>query len=184
MLIDEVALPTQPAIVNYPIEAVLDEAADQVLRLAPLRAITELTDFSSTSPVAGSDGSGTVALPEGFIKLAQFKMSAWSSDCPLVIDRLDSRYQLQSNSYTRGNSARPVVVLDSGELCYYSVASDQEHTIESAKAVCSIEAGESYPSGLIDPLCWLAASKTLLIMREEQEAAYAQKQAEELILKL
>ncbi len=183
-LIDEISSPQMLDVLNYPIEAVMDEAADLTLRLAPVRAIGMLIDFRNNRVNVEPNGTGRVILPDGFIKLANFKMASWVSDSPVVIDRSSTLYPLQLNQYTRGTPARPVVVIESQELIYYSIASQTEAQIEKAKAVCRIEAGELFPTNLVEPMCWIAASKALTIMREESEAAKAWEQAQIIISNL
>lgn len=184
-LIDEVSSPVQPAIVYYPVETVLDEAAELTLRLAPLRSIKTVTDFSdSTITEIQESCYGSVPLPEGFIKLACFKISSWESDTPMVIDKQHAAYKLQQNRYTRGCYNRPVVVLEPSKLIFYSAKPDTTLEIERAEAVCKIEAGEGFPEELIEVLCWIAASKALVIMREESEAAHAMTQAQEILTTL
>lgn len=166
---------------NYPIERFLDDAAVEVLRLAPLEAIDNRFDFSDSQAQNLGDGTGRVLLPQGFLRLACFKMEGWKKGVFESITPSDMRYFRQHNPITRGGVSKPVVVIDSGYLYYYSLADAAVHKIERAEAVLELKADEHYPKKLVDALCWMTAYKILLVINEPQCSANAKMQFQEVM---
>lgn len=166
---------------SYPIDPFLNESAEQLLCIAPLYTIDKLAEFSDSPTIQLEDGSGVVQLPKGFIRLKLFKMECWARPVTLAHTINSAVYSKQFNTYTRGGKSRPVVVIDGQSLCYFSVPENEQHIIEKAEAVVSIEVGPDYPKRLIAPLTWLTASKVLQVMNESQSASDARARYQELI---
>lgn len=166
---------------DYPIDRFLDDAAIEVLRLSPLEMIDNRFDFSLSEIESFGDGTGRVLLPKGFLRLAGFKMDGWKRAVFEYITPLDKKYHRQHNNITRGGVSKPVVVVDSGYLYYYSVATNAAHKILRADAVLEQIADESYPKRLVDALCWLTAYKILLVVNEPQAATNAKMQFQEVM---
>lgn len=165
---------------SYPIDEMLDQAAEQLLLIAPLYVISSVADFSTTKPRPNEDGSGEVALPNMFLRIRSFKMCGWRRDAKIHHFGSVEDYR-QHNKYSRGGTYNPVVIIDGNMLRYYSVDGDNEHAIERAEAIVSIPVGETYPERLIIPLAWLAASKVLQVMNEANAAKVAYDQFNELL---
>lgn len=166
---------------SYPIDPFLNESAEQLLSIAPLYTIDQIADFSKSPTIQLEDGSGIVALPKGFIRLKLFKMECWSRPVTLAHTVNSPVYSKQFNPYQRGGKSRPVVVIDGNSLCYFSVPDTEQHIIEKAEAVVSIDVGPNYPKRLIAPLTWLTASKVLQVMNESQAATDSRARYQELI---
>ena len=168
---------------NYPIGQFMNEAAVQLLLTAPLHLVP-LEDFSDAVPDVYPDGHGRVELPEGFLRLAEFRMRGWRRSVFSPYGRSDSSYARQSNPYTRGDEFCPAVVLDERYLYYYALPEHTEHAIEGALAVARIPVGEEYPRRLVAPMAWLAACKALAVMNEAEAAAVAMGEYERLLAAL
>ena len=159
---------------DYPIDRFLDEAAIQVLRLAPLHALGgAVVDFSLSPAMPLENGSGVVALPEGFLRLKSFRMKGWRRPVTVAYDVGSPMYLRQFNECARGGCAKPVAVIDGDTLCYFSLPDGAPHEIETAEAVVNVPAGEEFPERLVPPLAWLTACKVLTVLNENEAASDA-----------
>lgn len=166
--------------VDYPIDAFLDEAALQVIRLAPLSALGgAVADFSSSPVMPLEDGSGVVELPDGFVRLKQFKMKGWKRPVTVTHSVGSDVYLMQFNRTAKAGCSKPVVIIDDKSLCYFSLPAGAEHVVESAEAVVSVPPAEGYPQRLIAPLAWLTASKVLSVLNEHEAATAAREHYQE-----
>ncbi len=166
---------------NYPISTLLDEAAREVLMIAPLAAIDMIKNFKSTPPEPREDGSGTVVLPSDFIRIARFRMRGWHKSVIEAISTTSNKYSKQFHRATRGGVARPVVAIHGDKIEYFSVLMDTTHTIEEADYIGFSSVDENFPERLIPALCWLTANMTLKIMGELEAASEATKEYERTI---
>lgn len=121
------------------IEQNMDEAANSVLMLLPLRLIVP-EDIAIGTKTINLDGSGSVEIGDDYLKLHSFKMKSWDREVNLAIDETSPLAILQDNPYTMGNFHKPVVVFkQSGyvkELRYYSCPrKDKTHDVEYARQV-------------------------------------------------
>lgn len=159
---------------DYPIDGFLDEAARQVLCMAPLEVLAgAVVDFASSPVMPLDDGSGIVALPEGFVRLKTFRMKGWKRPVTTAYPVGSPVYFRQFNRCMRGRCAKPVAIIDGDTLCYFSLPRDADHVVESAEAVVFVTPGERFPGKLVPSLAWLAASKVLTVMNESEAAAEA-----------
>ncbi len=159
---------------SHPIDRFLDEAAGQVLRLAPVHALGDaVADFSSSPVMPMDDGSGVVALPDGFLRLKAFRMKGWKRPVTVAYSVGSPVYMRQFNECARGGCAKPVVVIDGDTLCYFSLPEGAAHEIDTAEAVVDIPVGELFPERLVSPLAWLTACKVLTVMNENEAASDA-----------
>lgn len=160
---------------RYPIAEFLREATMEMLRTAPLELLP-LTDFSAGELADMGDGSGTVALPEGFVRLASFRMRGWLRPALRAIGTEGAAFARQLNRTTRGGIAKPVVALvrDAGgmKLRWFSLPPGWPRQVEAALCVVRM-APTDLPDILADPLCWLTASMVLSVTGEPQAAAKA-----------
>lgn len=182
--IDEAAAAEYDGLASrYPIEEFLREATRELLLTAPLRLLPQ-RDFSTAEIVAAGDGSGTVALPKDFLRLASFRLKGWLRPVSETISTEDPAYSRQLNPVTRGGPAKPVAALlrDTGGrwLQWFSLPMGIEPSIARALYVADI-APEELPDLLADPLCWLAAALVLTVTNE-LNAATAARQRYELII--
>lgn len=179
--IDEINVSGVNDIVNYPIDSLLDESAQFILKIAPIYTIDNVVDFSNMQQTKNSDGTGKVLLPDNFIRLVSFKMTQWSREVTIPYDKTSIMYKKQSNIFTRGGVSKPVVILDSDNLYYFSVDKNDLHKIDYAKAITYIEPDVTFPRLLLSPLIWLTASKVLSVVNEPQAAVDAKNQFQELL---
>lgn len=121
------------------IEQNMDEAANSVLMLLPLRLIVP-EDIAIGTKTINRDGSGKVEIGDDYLKLHSFKMKSWDREVNFAIDETSPLAILQDNPYTMGNFHKPVVVFKQSnyvkELRYYSCPrKDKSHDIEYARQV-------------------------------------------------
>lgn len=165
---------------RYPIADFLREATRELLLTAPLRLLPQ-RDFSTAEIVASGDGSGTVALPEDFLRLAAFRLRGWLRPVFETIDTDDPTYSRQLNPVTRGGPAKPVAALlrntDRLQLQWFSLPPGIEPRIARALYVADL-APEELPDTLSDPLCWLAAALVLAVTNEAEASAAARQRYE------
>lgn len=160
---------------RYPIAEFLREATMEMLRTAPLELLP-LTDFSAGELADMGDGSGTVALPEGFVRLASFRMRGWLRPVLRAIGAEGPLFARQLNPVTRGGIAKPVAALVPGvegmKLRWFSLPPGWPR--EVTKALCVVRTEPSdMPDMLADPLCWLTAAMVLSVTGEPQAAEAA-----------
>ena len=92
------------------IEDFMDSAAEKILLNVPLHLIPP-DDFSDQNQNARSDGSGYIALPSDFLRLASFQMTEWDRAVVHPISQEHPLYNLQKNTITRGKPSKPVCVI-------------------------------------------------------------------------
>lgn len=165
---------------RYPIADFLREATRELLLTAPLRLLPQ-RDFSTAEIVGSGDGSGTVALPGNFLRLALFRLRGWLRPVFETIGTEDPLYARQLNPVTRGGPAKPVAVLlrdtEGLRLQWFSLPQGVEPHIARALYVADL-APEGLPDTLSDPLCWLTASLVLTVTNEAEAAATARQRYE------
>lgn len=127
---------------------------DQIIRDSLIEAIKilhESADVSlvegvkcESSPVANSDGSGSVQKPVDFLRLVRFKMKGWKTSVTGLITEDSPRYILQKNKYQRGNPTIPVCALCGNVIEYYSLRESTDHQVEvfSYLPIPAIKTGE------------------------------------------
>lgn len=165
---------------RYPIADFLREATRELLLTAPLRLLPQ-QDFSTAEIIASGDGSGTVALPGDFLRLAIFRLRGWLRPVFETIGTEDPLYARQLNPVTRGGPAKPVTALlrdtEGLRLQWFSLPPGIEPRIARALYVADL-APEKLPDTLADPLCWLAASLVLTVTNELNAAEAARQRYE------
>lgn len=182
--IAEIAADLRGQVIEDPtIDEILDETVIELLLMLPIHLIKT---SSLNTDISGSMGNvfiideflGYVILPDSFLRLSSFRMTTWQRDVLIPISEVHPDFILETNPYTRGGIAKPVAVLKhAGEeqrLYYYSVI-DNDHEVEYLYYVGETLA-EDLQEDLVDPLTWLAASKTLEIYSEDIDAAVRAKQ--------
>lgn len=161
-----------------PIENFLDEAGRELLKVAP--SYTFKGRYANFTPqnsglVDNGDGSGSVLLPENFVRLVSFRMEGWQRDATQLYTADDPIYAKQSNPYLRGGVANPVVVLCGHLLQYYSLPKGVVHAVKKAEFLIHIPV-DLLDDVLIDALTWLTASKVLDVLHENTQAEMARGQ--------
>lgn len=165
-------------LLGYPIENFLDEACRELMKVAP--AYTFKGRYASFTPsnsglIDNGNGSGSVLLPDNFVRLVSFRMEGWQRDATHLYTVDDPIYRKQSNLYLRGGVANPVTVLSGHRLEYYSLPKNVKHVVEKAEFLIDIPV-DLLDDLLIDPLTWLTASKVLDVLHENAQAEMARGQ--------
>lgn len=163
--IDEVGV-NETVSLNFPVDAFLLEAINQTLLNAPLRMAGNIVDFSSTQIVNNSDGSGTIKLPENFMRLVEFKMQGWQRSVYETYAPNDNIVMKQQFSTTRAGTARPIVIAYTDTLTYFSIPNGKDHIVEIARAQVAAKSTSDLPDVLSDAAAWLTAGKVLQVMNE------------------
>ena len=171
-------------VINSPlIKELLDECTDETQLLAPVYLLQPEEHAVSTNDIVENpDNTGYIVLPDDFLRLVSFKMSAWKKALIEAISEDHPKYNLQKNIYTRGGISKPVAVIryEPGEnnrkvIEYYSVTNNN-HNVDRLLYVNRKKA-ENLQNDLVDPLTWICASKVLEIEGEPQAAESAMKKA-------
>ena len=89
-------------------------------------------DMYVPSDFSVENKKATMALPEGFLRLVQVKLSSWSAPVVNVVTEDMPEYRMQANEYMRGTHYKPVcalVLLADGlqGLELFSAKDDEDH---------------------------------------------------------
>ncbi|MEG1554805.1 MAG: hypothetical protein RR363_07270 [Rikenellaceae bacterium] len=162
-------------ILDYHIDTFLDQAGREILKVAPIytfkgRYATYTQQNSGL--IDNGDGTGSVSLPENFVRLVAFRMEGWQRDVTHLYTTDDPIYHKQTNKYLRGGVVNPIMVIEGDRIKYYSLPQGVIHTIQKAEFLVHIPI-ELFDDILIDTLTWLAASKILDVLNESEQAEMA-----------
>ena len=128
------------------------------------------------------DGSGYVVLPEGFLRLLEFRMAEWERSVTEAAEPGSVVAQMQGNRYLRGGVCKPVCVYGKrdGEavLEYYTVK--KRHEVDRFVYVKESLA-ENVPVELQDVLTWWCASRVLQIFGNVNGAQLAYERGKSLL---
>jgi hypothetical protein len=171
--------------VDYFIDSVLDECADDIQKSAPLWKLTAYS--SNNSAVRIDEYSGYVELPLDFLRLISFKLESWARSVTVPVLSGTVAADRQKNIFLRGGTAKPVCVLghsfDKGSpkktLEYYSTV-DDNHTIEKFLYSKRMTA-ENLNNDLVEALVWHTAGKVLGIVGSNLAQVASQRAQEALI---
>lgn len=166
--------------VNDFIGELLDECAREVVANAPA---WRLSGFASQPEIhPNNDGSGYVVLPEGFLRLLEFKMKEWKRPVNQVAAAGSPVAVKQGNLHLRGGICKPVCVWgqvsDARVLHYYSV--QKKHDVEKFIYMSQV-AAEDVDVDLQDVLTWWCASRVLQIVGKSAEAQLAYQRGKSLL---
>lgn len=116
---------------NLDLDLLISQKISDAVRLVHQQAPAALVDgVPLTGTIKGNqDGSGSMQLPEDFMRLGVFHMDTWKRPVTVPIDDRHPDYILQKNKFVRGNTDKPVCVIttdrDAKKIVeYYSVTSD------------------------------------------------------------
>lgn len=139
------------------IDSLLNESADEVKMLLPLHMLPPVAINAAVT--INSEGVGILELPSDFLRLHSIKSPQWERDVTHAISTDHPLYALQRNKFTRGKTAKPVVVINhTGAkriLELYSVSS----TTLDKKLYIKRTAAEELPDGLTPYLVLMCAIK-------------------------
>ncbi len=97
------------------VDKLLDDSTLNLLRSAPMHLLdpVKINPASSTinHVIVQGQGWGYIGMPPNFIRLYALKMIPWKRGVTEAISVDNPKYKLQSNPFTRGGLAKPVVVV-------------------------------------------------------------------------
>ena len=70
----------------------------------------EEMDLPDTAQLPTDDGSGSILLPEDFLRLVSFKLQSWNRAVTTVADEGSPTDLIQRNPFTRGTPLKPICV--------------------------------------------------------------------------
>ncbi len=153
------------------IDSTLDEAADEMLLLAPLSKLSGVSkDMSDVSCHADEDDeSGYIIKPSDWLRLYTFQMSGWSKPLHEVVYPEDYRYALQFSRWTRGSIVKPVVIDDGECLRYYSVRRGI-HAVKALRYISKFDSSTDYPRSVGELIALNTALKIHNIFGNKEES--------------
>jgi len=171
------------AIESPVIDALLDAGVKEILLMAPIHLLTATDFYTDSNPntTDNGDNTGSIVLPDDFLRLVSFKMSCWLRPVNRAISESDSKYKLQFNAYTRGGIAKPVVAIrnDGSQkiLEYFSVVNNN-HDVDTALCINAVTA-QNLQEDMVEPLTWLMVSKVFYVDEKYDAANEAMKRVNE-----
>ena len=146
------------------IAELLDESALEVLLKAPFYR----SNITSGSPsVHTDDTTGSLTLPDDFLRLVSLRMSDWQQPVTELAIAGDEVAKRQANKFLRGGKAKPVGVLSKTSAGYkINYYSSSTHTVEEFLYIKRDTAENIADSQLVDAMVWICAGKTLGVLGE------------------
>lgn len=161
-------------------DSLLDECAQEVMMCAPSLKIRGTQERVAAH--GNTDGSGYVVLPEGFLRLLEFRMAEWERSVTEAAEAGSEVARVQGNRYLRGGVCKPVCVYGKCDgrdiLEYYSVR--KRHDVDRFVYVKECLA-ENVPVELQDVLTWWCASRVLQIFGNVNGAQLAYERGKSLL---
>lgn len=163
------------------IDGVLDEAISNTLLKSPVHRLTP-TNYPA-SITKNSDGSGTLSLPDNYLRFISLLMNGWEVPATKAMNINDPEYPLQKNTWLRGGVSKPKVAIiqnvTNPVLEYYSLPTTTEtHEITHLYIITRCEANE-IPDVLIPLVTWEAASLAFGVVNDLNSQQYASLKANE-----
>lgn len=161
-------------------DSLLDECAQEVLMRAPSLRVKGTQE--QVTAYGNKDGSGYVILPEGFLRLLEFRMAEWERCVTEAAEPGSELARMQGNRYLRGGVCKPVCVYGKRNgvtvLEYYSVK--KRHEVDRFVYVKEAFA-EDIPVELQDVLTWWCASRVLQVFGNVNGAQLAYERGKSLL---
>lgn len=166
----------------FPVADFLLEAATWVARVVPTRALGLGRELPVDGLTPHADGSGSLPLPEDFLRLVSFRMKGWKKPVTTPIYDTDARYAQQSNPTLRGGVTFPVVAICDGEtrMEYYSSPLGIYAEVERASYFPKPNTEEDFPASLAYAVAWKCAELTLSSMNDTAATLAAERVAEQI----
>lgn len=161
------------------VETSIDEAADEILRLLPTHAISDIAISSTPTLITTDNHTGKITIPTNYLRLHTLLMTGWQRPVHLAIRPTDPLYSLQFNEWTRGTPQKPIVTDDGLYLHYYSV--NNTHTIEQFLYVEHFNLNTDYPPQVAEAIALNTARKVYQIFSNNEQAAILQKEIESVV---
>lgn len=155
------------------IEELLEDAINDVLRIAPLQFCVLQ---SATATPTESDGRGVLSLPSGYLRFAGAKIPSWKREVTILTPENSPLHLQQNYAPTQAGVHKPVVVLsvENGvsSLNLYPCNANENVNHSYVKTV---EKGWTYTEdycaeAMLAPIAWMCAVKVCSAMGNEKEA--------------
>lgn len=171
---------TEQDLEEFNIPAFLDEAVRWVVKAVPVGALGKGTPHDS------------MTLPEGFLRLLEFKMDGWKVPVTEALSQDNPKYWQQQNPALRGGNSRPLVFLVNGETelepyPYYEkeVTKDDQKDIVPAIETLRIfkmpTDYANYPDKLLDVTAWKVAELVFSMMQDANGVSVAQAHIQQIL---
>ena len=182
------------------IESVFIDAWRKAVNILPKTYFT-IKDFSDQNLLTDiASGTGSIVLPDDFYDLLSFRMCGWQVSVDSLLPASDPLARIQANEYTRGNSVRPVCILNSKPIMeseeaeivykykdvleYYSLAPGSKHNVEEAlyiPLIGPLSDDTVLSDKLLAPLAYMCASMVFCIFEKMEVAQILENKATEII---
>ena len=172
---------TEQDLEEFNIPAFLDEAVRWVVKVVPVGALGEGEDHSS------------LTLPEGFLRLLEFKMDGWKVSATEALSQNNPKYWQQQNPALRGGNSRPLVFLVNGETelepypYYEKEVTDKDGKTSTAPAINTLRIFKmptgytNYPDKLLDITAWKTAELVFSMMQDANGVSVAQAHIQQIL---
>jgi hypothetical protein len=171
---------TEQDLEEFNIPAFLDEAVRWVVKAVPVGALGK------------GDAHKELTLPDGFLRLLEFKMDGWKVSVTEALSQDNPKYWQQQNPALRGGNSRPLVFLVNGETelepyPYYEkeVTKDGKqsiaHAIETLRIFKMPTDYTNYPDKLLDVTAWKVAELVFSMMQDANGVSVAQAQIQNIM---
>lgn len=167
---------------EFNIPAFLDEAVRWVVKSVPVGALGE------------GDTHDSLTLPQGFLRLLEFKMDGWKVSVTEALSQDNPKYWQQQNPALRGGNSRPLVFLVNGETelepyPYYEkeVPTNEDGLKEIVPAIETLRIFKmstdytNYPDKLLDVTAWKVAELVFSMMQDANGVSVAQAQIQNIM---
>lgn len=172
---------TEQDLEEFNIPAFLDEAVRWVVKAVPVGALGEGDDYDS------------LTLPEGFLRLLEFKMDGWKVSVTEALSQNNPKYWQQQNPALRGGNSRPLVFLVNGETelepypYYEKEVTDKDSKKSIVPAIETLRVFKmptdyaNYPDKLLDVTAWKVAELVFSMMQDANGVSVAQAQIQNIM---
>lgn len=172
---------TEQDLEEFNIPAFLDEAVRWVVKVVPVGALGEGEDCKE------------LTLPEGFLRLLEFKMDGWKVSVTEALSQNNPKYWQQQNPALRGGNSRPLVFLVNGETelepyPYYEKEVEKEDgTKDTVPAIETLRVFKmptdytDYPDKLLDVTAWKVAELVFSMMQDANGVSVAQAHIQQIL---
>ena len=180
---DEISPFENIEVINNPmIDSLLEDTANDLLLIVPepevaglLKSMLGLTLSTNTSK-----GYGHIELPSNFLRAFNLKFSQWERPVTTFMNTTDPSYKLQWNKFTMSRGVKPIAYITTldyegvyfNRIEYFGMPEASSQTLDYGSYVNRVTDVGDISDNLIDPLCWLVASKAFSII-ENQQASQA-----------
>lgn len=172
---------TEQDLEEFNIPAFLDEAVRWVVKSVPVGALGEGDEYKE------------LTLPEGFLRLLEFKMDGWKVPVTEALSQNNPKYWQQQNPALRGGNSRPLVFLVNGETelepypYYEKEVTDKDGKKSIVPAIETLRVFKmptdyaNYPDKLLDVTAWKVAELVFSMMQDANGVSVAQAHIQQIL---